>query len=93
MPPRLIGKSHSLTLRSETSFGNNRSAEIAPSTSFPILIGTQMNAMSFLRSPDRAPVRLRNRGSWETRGTTAGLPLWITFPVTPSPSRYRPFSF
>src|SRR6185503_14088748 len=70
-----------------------RSAEIAPSTTFPVLMGTEMKAMSFFRRPERAPVRFRNWGSWETRGTTAGLPLWMTLPVTPSPSRYRPFSF
>ena len=77
---------------SDTSSSNRRSALSAPTASRPILMGTQMNDMSFFRKPLRAPVRLRKRGSSEMRGTTAGSPLCTTCPVTPSPRRYLPRS-
>ena len=69
---------------------NNRSALSAPITSFPIFTGTQIKEMSCFRNFFRAPVRLRNKGSSEIRGTTAGCPDSTTFPVTPSPSLYLP---
>lgn len=71
----------------ETSSRKRRSALSAPKTSLPSLIGTQMKEISSLESSLRAPVRLRNVGSFEMRGTTTGLPLLTTIPVTPSPGR------
>ena len=69
-----------------------RSAESAPMVSLPILIGTQMNAMSFLLRRCLAPVLSRNIGSLAILGTTMGWPVSITLPVTPSPRRYLPFA-
>ena len=54
-------------------------------TSIPSLIGTQMKEMSSRSKSLLAPVRLRNWGSSEMWGTTAGLPDCTTWPVMPSP--------
>ena len=55
-----------------TASENSRSALSAPIVSLPSLIGTQMNEMSCFCSRFRAPVRFRNSGSCEMRGTIAG---------------------
>ncbi len=60
---------------SETLSSKRRSALRAPMVSCPVLMGTQIKEMSFFSSPRLAPVRLRNRGSCETRGTITGWPL------------------
>ena len=54
----------------------------------PVLMGTQMKEISFFSTfiLFRAPVRSRKKGSSDMRGTTAGLPVSMTLPVTPSPT-------
>ena len=67
-----------------------RSALSVPTTSRPILIGTQRKEMSFFRGLLPRPVLLRNSGSSVIFGTTMGWPVATTLPVIPSPVWYRP---
>ena len=84
-------KRRASSFRNFSSF-EGRSAEIAPMTSFPIFIGTQIKAMSLLLRCFLEPVLSRKRGSSEILGIIAGLPVLMTLPVMPSPIRYLPLA-
>ena len=74
---------------SDTSSLDSRSTLSAPTTSLPLMMGTQMKEtfpLSLVRFRRRARVRSRNSGSSTTSGTMAGSPVAITLPVIPSPS-------
>ena len=48
---------------------------------------------SIVREPRYVPVRPRKRGSFRTSRATYGMPVFITWPTTPSPILYLPRDF